>query len=84
MSQKTARARKVKGESPEAGKGESPDHLERVKFRGGLSKSPKRYAKLESVAAIQAVEVLAKCAEVNAVLRLEVLAATAGLENSSR
>jgi len=49
-----------------------------------MGKSPKRYAELESVAAIHAVDVLAKCAEVNAVLRLEVLAAIAGLENSSR
>jgi len=82
MSQKRRGPGKLKVRAP--GKGESPDRLERVKFRGGMSKSPKRYAKLKSVAAIHAVGVLAKCAEVNAVLGLEVVAAIAGLENSSR
>ena len=51
--------------------------------RGTTPLQPQPSAKLESVAAVHAVHVLAKCAELNTVLELEVIAAIAGLENYS-
>ena len=48
-----------------------------------MGKSPKRFAGLERVAVIHAVDLLAKCAEVNVLLRFEVVATIAGLENFS-